>query len=144
MMRRRGLPGLPWRRFVPGGPARDPESRRASEQEGRLAEHTAAWWLRLKGYRILGSRVRTPVGEIDLIVQRGPTTCFVEVKQRRSLEAALHAVTPTQRERIARAAEWWITQPTSVQTPEKRFDVVAIVPGKRPHHLPDAWRRDQP
>src|SRR3546814_11452262 len=42
----------------------------------------AAWWLRLKGYRILGQRVRCARGEIDLVARRGRTVAFVEVKWR--------------------------------------------------------------
>ena len=34
-------------------------NRRAAEDRGRRAERIAALWLRLKGYRILGTRVRT-------------------------------------------------------------------------------------
>ncbi|HQR90490.1 MAG TPA: hypothetical protein PLH31_14755, partial [Caulobacter sp.] len=33
---------------------------------GRRAEVLAAAWLMLKGYRILGFRLPTPLGEIDL------------------------------------------------------------------------------
>ena len=46
-------------------------NRRRAEQGGRRAETLAAWWLRLKGYAILAQRVRTPVGEIDLVARRG-------------------------------------------------------------------------
>ena len=41
--------------------------RAAAEAQGRRAERIAAWWLRLKGWRIIARRVRTPAGEIDLI-----------------------------------------------------------------------------
>ncbi|MEO1305239.1 MAG: YraN family protein, partial [Pseudomonadota bacterium] len=41
--------------------------RRGAERRGRRAETIAGWWLRLKGYSILATRVRLPVGEIDLI-----------------------------------------------------------------------------
>ena len=38
-----------------------------------------------KGYRILGFRLKTPPGEIDLLAQRGRTLAVVEVKRRATL-----------------------------------------------------------
>ena len=38
-------------------------SRAEAERRGRRAETIAAWWLRLQGWRIVGTRVRTPVGD---------------------------------------------------------------------------------
>jgi putative endonuclease len=70
---------------------------------GRRAEVVAALWLMAKGYRILGFRLATPLGEIDLLAQRGGVLAVVEVKSRTSLEAALEAVTYEQRERLRRA-----------------------------------------
>ena len=37
----------------------------AAEQRGRGAERIAAWWLRLRGWRILAQRARVPGGEVD-------------------------------------------------------------------------------
>jgi len=58
------------------------DDRRRREGWGRKAESLAAFALRLKGYRVLARRLRTPAGEIDLIVRRGATIAFVEVKAR--------------------------------------------------------------
>src|SRR5262245_50440766 len=71
---------------------------------GRVSELVAAAALMLKGYRILGRRVRTPYGEIDLIAVRGLRVAFVEVKRRATQDAAQGAVSPRQAGRIARAA----------------------------------------
>ena len=38
---------------------------------GGAAKHIAAWWLRLQGWQIVGERVKTPRGEVDLIARRG-------------------------------------------------------------------------
>src|SRR3712207_8606209 len=62
--------------------------RRRAEQGGRRAERLAALWLQLKGWKILGRRVRTPVGEVDLVARRGRTVAFVEVKARATAEEA--------------------------------------------------------
>uniref|UniRef100_UPI0030EBBFD2 YraN family protein n=1 Tax=Pseudomonas sp. JAI120 TaxID=2723063 RepID=UPI0030EBBFD2 len=45
--------------------------RRLAEASGRRGERLAGWWLRLKGWRILARRVRTPAGEVDLIAKKG-------------------------------------------------------------------------
>src|SRR5205823_7606023 len=54
---------------------------------GALGERRAEWFYRLRGYTIVGRNVRLRAGEIDLIVRRGKTLAFVEVKTRQSLAA---------------------------------------------------------
>ena len=48
-----------------------PTDRRAGYARGLVAEGIAAWLLRLKGYRVLATRYRTPLGEIDIVARRG-------------------------------------------------------------------------
>ena len=72
--------------------ARERARRRAADLRGHLAEATALALLLLKGYRPLARRYRAAGGEIDLIVARGDTIAFVEVKSRASLDAALVAM----------------------------------------------------
>ncbi len=78
--------------------------RQRRDATGRRAEIISAWLLRLKGYRILAQRFKTPVGEIDLIAKRASIIAFVEVKARPSAAAAMESVSARQRRRIARAA----------------------------------------
>ena len=66
--------------------------RRAGHARGLVAESIAGWLLRLKGYRVLATRYRTPLGEIDIVARRGKVLAFVEVKARPSLEAGLEAI----------------------------------------------------
>ena len=54
---------------------------------GPIGERRALWYFRLRGYRIVARNVRLRRGEIDLIVRRGRTLVFVEVKTRQSLAA---------------------------------------------------------
>jgi len=56
-----------------------------SRELGRRGERRAAWFYRLRGYRIVERNMRMRGGEIDLIVQRGGTLVFVEVKTRQSI-----------------------------------------------------------
>jgi putative endonuclease len=111
--------------------------RRASERRGQFSEYVVAAFLMLKGHRILGRRVKTGAGEIDLIAVRGRRIAFVEVKQRRSMEAAEASIGDEQRRRVRRAAELWLARHERYQQHESGFDVVFLVPGKLPRHIPN-------
>ncbi len=115
-------------------------SRRDAERRGHDSETLAAWWLRLKGFRILARRYRTPVGEIDLVAERGRLIVFVEVKRRPTLAAALSALAPGQQLRITRAAEHFLARRQPPPDRSFRFDVIALAPGHLPRHVVDAWR----
>lgn len=112
----------------------------AARLSGRRAEVLAAAWLMLKGYRILGFRLRTPQGEIDLLAQRGQVLAVVEVKRRTTLEAALETVTHMQRDRLRRAGRSIAARRPSLQNLSVRLDLIALAPGKLPIHSPDAWK----
>jgi putative endonuclease len=118
--------------------SRGRDERRARDRRGRRAEWLAALALRLRGYRILGKREKTPVGEIDLIAVRGRRLAFVEVKQRATQEAAEAAVTPAQRARIRRAADLWLARHPAYQTHDLAFDIVFLVGRRWPRHLENA------
>lgn len=118
------------------------EAKRAAERRGRRAETLALWYLRLKGYRLLARRFRTPVGEVDLIVRRGNTVAFVEVKHRPTDAEASEAATPRGRQRIARAASMWLARNPEAATGTLRFDVIVSVPGRLPRHIAGAFDAD--
>ncbi|HVO04714.1 MAG TPA: YraN family protein [Candidatus Cybelea sp.] len=120
------------------------ESGRQAFHRGHGAERRAAWWLRLKGYRVLAINWRSVVGEIDLIARRGTTLAIVEVKQRIDHDAATLALTPTQIRRLARAAELYIAQHPRVIGLTLRFDLVTFGRMGRPIHMKDAWRPESP
>ena len=107
---------------------------------GRRGEVVTALWLMAKGYRILSFRLKTPMGEIDLLAQKGEVLAVVEVKLRTTLEAALDAVTARQRERLRRAAESLACRRPSLAGASIRLDLVALAPGRLPRHIADAWR----
>ena len=111
----------------------------AARLAGRRAEIWAAAWLMLKGYRILGFRLKTPQAEIDLLALRGKVLAVVEVKQRASLLAALEAVSPDQRARLRRAAATLAARRPALQHTSVRLDLMAMAPGRWPAHRPDAW-----
>lgn len=114
--------------------------RRAAERLGLRAETWAALWLILKGYRVLARRVKTPAGEIDLVVRRGGVVAAVEVKARPSLESAVAAVSLRQRLRVARGLESFLAGRPDLAGLDRRFDLVAVRPWRLPAHLADIWR----
>ena len=119
------------------------DRRRAkAERAGRLAELAALWSLRLKGYRLLAHRYKSPVGEIDLIMRRGGVTAFIEVKARANSDAAIGSVTPYQSKRIAAAARSWMGRDAKAARQFCRFDIVAVSPYHWPHHVENAFYGD--
>ena len=115
----------------------------AARLSGRRQEIVAAVWLMLKGYRILGLRLRTQAGEIDLLAQRGGVLAVVEVKSRTSIAAALEAVGATQRERLRRAGRALAARRHGLMRLNVRLDLVALAPRAWPRHIADAWPDDQ-
>ena len=121
---------------------RGTEERRRAESLGLSAETRAAWVLRLGFHRILAHRFRCSAGEIDLVARRGRTLVFVEVKARDTLVAAIEAVTPRARARILAAADAFVARRPDLVDLDRRFDIVAVLPGRWPKHLADAFRAD--
>lgn len=106
---------------------------------GRRGEIVGALWLMARGYRILGFRLKTPHGEIDLLVRKGAVLAVVEVKLRGSIEAALEAVGERQRRRLRRAGEAFAARRADLKDAAIRLDLLALAPGRWPCHIPDAW-----
>ncbi|MGE4321527.1 MAG: YraN family protein [Sphingobium sp.] len=112
--------------------------RLAAERRGRQAERIAAWWLRLKGWRIVGRRMRTAAGEVDLVARRGTMLAFVEVKSRATAADLDLAIDERRLARVAAAAEllWHaLAQPGD----DMRIDVILLAPGHAPRHLTNVW-----
>lgn len=113
-------------------------NRQLAETRGRKAESLAAWWLRLRGWRILARRARVPGGEVDLVARRGRVLAFVEVKQRGTSEAADWSLDEYRLRRVAVAAQR-LTPRYAKDGDEVRIDALFIVPRRRPRHLPNVW-----
>jgi putative endonuclease len=114
-----------------------PWNRRARHlRTGRRGEDDAYFWLRRRGYVIVGRNWRSARrrGEIDLIGWEDGVLCFIEVKTRRTsglvtAEAAIDM--RKQRELRAMAADYMRRLP---EPPPYRFDVVTVHydPGPKP------------
>jgi putative endonuclease len=113
-------------------------SRQRAERRGRVAEWQAMIFLMCKGYRILGHRLRTQFGEVDLAAWKNGVLVIVEVKARSTYDAGAYAVTPMAQQRIARAAQvlagrWRLTAAPI------RFDLIVVGSGLLPRHERAAW-----
>ena len=115
------------------------ESGARGRREGRFAEAVAALWLMLKGYQILGFRLQTPEGEIDLLARKGKTLAVVEVKRRASVENALASIQSAQREHLIRAARSLAARRSSLRQLALRLDLIALAPGRLPRHVPNIF-----
>ena len=104
-------------------------------QSELTAERIAALWLMLKGYRILGTRVRTPAGEIDLVAVRASRLAFVEVKRRANRQEAEAAVTVRQRRRVRGAADLWLVSNPRFQDQDICFGLVFLMTRQWPLHI---------
>ncbi len=118
--------------------ARNPDERRRAEAAGRRGERLAGWWLRLKGWRILDRRVRTPAGEVDLVARRGNLVAFVEVKTRATAAELDFAIDERRLARVAAAAEMLMPRYAGPGD-DIRVDVILLAPGVRPRHIENAW-----
>jgi len=111
-----------------------------SHRLGLKAEALCRLALALKGWHLLGRRVRTGLGEIDLIARRGSIIAIIEVKARPTLAQAAEAIQPRQQARLARAAAAWLARHPRWQALSLRFDAMLVTPGAWPRHIEDAWR----
>lgn len=111
--------------------------RQEAEKRGRRGEWLAACYLRLKGWRVLAQRVKTPRGEIDLVVRRGRILAFVEVKWRRHEQDLALAIDDFRLRRVMAAAEAvahrWLRPGDDI-----RIDVLLLAQGRWPRHIVNA------
>ena len=119
------------------------ERGKAAEARGRRSETLAAFSLLCKFYRVIGRRVKTRAGELDLIaVSPSGVLCFIEVKARGLEIEAVAAVTSRQRARIVKAAGLYIAARPGLRHKAVRFDAILVTPRRWPIHVKDAWRPD--
>lgn len=113
--------------------------RQRAEQRGRRGEQQAAEWLRMQGWAILDARVKTRVGEIDLVARRGKLVAFVEVKWR-SRAADLDLAVDAYRLRRVAAAVEAVAHRYAQQGEDISLDVILLAPGANPRHITNAWQ----
>lgn len=112
--------------------------RKAAERRGRQAERIAGWWLRLKGWRIIGRRMRTAAGEVDIVARRGAIIAFVEVKARATDADLDLAIDARRLARVAASAEILFHE-LAKPGDDMQIDVILLAPGRPPRHLTNVW-----
>jgi putative endonuclease len=105
-----------------------------AHRQGHRSEWLAALLLMSRGYQLLGFRLRTRAGEIDILARRGRTLAVVEVKRRATLELALAALSGKQNARLLAAGRAVLRQRPSLAGHLLRIDMVALAPGRLPRH----------
>lgn len=120
---------------------RDPVMRRASEGRGRHAESQASAALAAEGFSEVARRVRTGVGEIDLVVERDGLLVFVEVKARATLGEAAVALGPRQQARLMAAGEAWMAANPGHGAKGVRFDLLLVDQAGRVRRIADVIRQ---
>lgn len=100
------------------------DPRRSFGQEG---ESAAEQYLRHKGYRIVARNLRSPLGELDLVVEDGRVLVFVEVKARRTnaFGGAIYAVHHRKQEKLIQLAALYLAR-HHIKDRLCRFDVVLL------------------
>jgi len=120
-------------------------AKRKAYRLGHFAETFAVIMLMLKGYSIKERRYKTSVGEIDVIASRGKLTIFCEVKARKDYITAVESLSARQKERISRAAEYYMSHLKSNHKNNKieneiyRCDMILVIPWRWPVHIENAW-----
>jgi putative endonuclease len=117
--------------------------REDAEKRGRRAEFVALWYLRLKGYKLLARRFKSHLGEVDLIMRKGTTTAFIEVKARKTTDQAILSVTTWQSRRISAASSSWVKRDPVAAAGICRFDIVAVPSHWWPTHIENAFYGDR-
>jgi len=100
----------------------------STDRLGRFGERVAERYLQKKGMKILARNWRVRAGELDLVLRRGRTLVFVEVKTRRwpTRFAPEVAVDGKKQRRLRRAGRAWLRRHPFRFWSEIRFDVVAV------------------
>jgi putative endonuclease len=110
--------------------------KKSSPKPRNRAERRAAWWYRLRGYRILATNCWLAGAELDVVARRGRTVVFCEVKSKEgdAFGDPLEMVDGRKVSQVRRAALAWLADDAL----EVRFDVIAVR-GLRLEHVPDAF-----
>ncbi len=112
--------------------------RQRAERGGRRAETIAALFLQLHGWSILARRVRTPVGEVDLVARSGRMVAFIEVKARASDADAAMSLDDYRLRRVAAAASALASRYVRPGD-DMRIDAMFVVPWRLPRHQANVW-----
>jgi putative endonuclease len=118
-------------------------ARRSRAAIGARGEQMACDHLLAQGYSLVARNVRVGRLEIDVIVQRGRTLVFCEVRSRSNdhIMTPAQSIQPDKVHRVRTAAATWLKQHPAPGA-QIRFDVISVVfdrPEGRLNHLIGAF-----
>ena len=98
---------------------------------GASGEDAVAAWYEAEGYEVVARNWRCRAGELDLIVRRGRTFVFCEVKTRTSdaFGAPVEAVTRQKQVKLRHLAARWL-EDSPLRPTDIRFDVASVLAGE--------------
>lgn len=107
-----------------------------SNNVGQEIEQLACQYLTRNGLKLIQKNVRCRLGEIDLIMLDGATVVFVEVRYRQtnSHGGPLESITEHKKNKIFRAAQYYLQTAHLVDKVPVRFDVLAVS-GETPRQM---------
>lgn len=115
----------------------------SNHARGHLAEKLACAYLMCKGWWPVRCNFTvgrgTGAGEVDLIMARGRTLIFVEVKYRPTLVQAMEAITIQNQVRVARSSAVFLQRHPKYKSYQIRYDALLLAPHCWPRHIPNAW-----
>ena len=110
-----------------------------------ITEKIALFFLRLKGYHLIKKNFTTHngtgAGEIDIIMRKGKTIVFIEVKKRKTYLLAAQSIDIDSQLRIVKSSAVFLQQHPEYASFQVRYDAVLFKDKSFwPEHLKDAWR----
>lgn len=98
----------------------------ARREIGRLGEDLAAGYLQKRGYQLIQRNYRCPLGELDLVVEKGDELVFVEVrtKQQPCLFRPEETITRHKAVRLIKLGEQYLASKN--QERPWRIDLIAV------------------
>lgn len=121
---------------------------RANYYKGLIFEYLALLSLIFKGYKLLNRRFKTKLGEIDLIMKKGDTICFVEVKGRSTKFLAGESIHVKNMDRVTQAAKIYLSLNPAYSKLNMTFDAMLFYTKKHSwlpfvllkfDHIKNAW-----
>lgn len=99
-------------------------------QLGKWGEQAAWDFFSKKGYQLCGRNIHLNVGELDLVVRKGNTIVFVEVKTRYTHRwgQPYEAIHFGKQRKLVQLALIYLKKNRLMEGYEYRFDVISVVP----------------
>ena len=110
----------------------------SSYDKGIAAESLIVQQLIRNGYELLGRRIRTKYGEIDILAFHENTVIAIEVKQRKTIDIARECLTYRQMRRISKALQFIISE-RGMMFENYRIDVICLNQTGKYEHIVNAF-----